>query len=33
MDSAIYVSLGYAGMDMEKTKQFAAGWATRNIKG
>ena len=33
MDSAIYVSLGYAGMDMEEVKQFTAGWVTRNIKG
>ena len=33
VDTAVYVSLQYAGMDREEAKEYTGGWVTRNIKG
>ena len=33
VDTAIYASLQYAGMDQEEAKEYADGWVDRTIKG
>ncbi|MFC1902984.1 hypothetical protein ACFLX4_02835 [Chloroflexota bacterium] len=33
VDTALLVSLEYAGMDREKAKEYADGWVEKNIKG
>ena len=33
VDTALYVSLQYTGMDQEEAKEYTDGWVGRNIKG
>ncbi len=33
VDTALFQSLVYAGMDREKAREYANGWVDRNIKG
>ncbi len=33
VDTALYISLAYAGMDPDKAKEYAYNWVDRNIKG
>ena len=33
VDTSLYQSLVYAGMDREEARKYADGWVERNIKG